>query len=459
MKARLKQLREKAGSINKQIQAKAAQLGEEGRSWSTEDETEWTRLNAEYDQTADQIDKLERALKLDERMGQPAGDGRVGRDDTRPEGRRKKRKSDPDTRDAAVIEREKRLAFRSWLTVAADRDLSRDQVGACRALNFNPRKRGLVIPLGRSEDIAAMAAELRTIRPDRQQRALSAITGSAGGVTVPTGFLNQLERNMLFYGNALQEFTIMRTDSGNPLPMPYADDTSNEGEIVGESADMDGSTDPTFGARTLGAYKFSSKMVKIPIEFIEDGAFDVVGYVAEILGERLGRVKNRKGTLGTGVKMPRGYMVAAALGVTAASATQITGDELTVDLVHSVDPAYREGATYAMHDTVLAHIRKLKDGAGRPLFQSNLAEGFPDTIDGRRFWINQHMDSGVTTGKKPVAFGNFKKVIWREVRSIRMVRLDERYAEKDQVAFLAIQRGDGDMVDAGTPPVKYLQMA
>lgn len=458
MKARLKQLREKAGQINGQIQAKAKQLGEEGRSWSTEDETEWTRLNAEYDQTADQIDKLERALKLDARMGQPAGDGRVGRDDTEPNGK-KKRKGNPDPADDAVAERSKALAFRSWLTVAADLDLNRDQVEACRSLKFNPRSRKMRIPLGRTEDVQAMAAELRQIHRGRQERALSSITGNTGGVTVPTSFLNVLERNMLFYGNALQEFSIMRTDSGSPLPMPTADDTSNEGEIVGESADMDGSTDPTFGAVVLGAHKFSSKMVKIPIELIEDSAFDILGYVAAILGERLGRAKNRKATIGTSVKQPRGYMVAATLGVTAASATAITGDELTVDLVHSIDPAYREGATYAMHDSVLAHVRKLKDGNGRPLFQSNLAEGFPDTIDGRRFWINQHMDTSVATGKKTVAFGNFKKYVWREVRGIRMIRLDERYAEKDQVAFLALQRCDGNLMDAGTAPVKYLQQA
>jgi len=467
MKARLKQLREKAGALNTQIKAKADEIGKEGRTWTAEDETEWKRLNAEYDANADAIDKIQRALEIDARMQAPAGDRRIGRDD---QGKQPckcnpdeypdengKCSCDSEGEDEAASDKKRSLAFRSWLQSAGGRSLNRDQVQACRELQFNPRARVMEFNLLRTEDVRAIADEIREMHPRLKKRALSAITGNAGGVTVPSSFLNVLERNMLFYGTALQEITIIRTENGAPLPMPYADDTSNEGEIVGESADMDGSTDPTFGVRTLGAFKFSSKMVKVPTEFIEDGAFDVVNYVGEILGERLGRIKNRKVTLGTGVKQPRGYMVDAAIGVTAASATAITGDEIAVDLVHSLDPAYREGATFAMHDSVLAHIRRLKDGEGRYLFASNLAEGYADTIAGRRFWINQHMDSSVASGKKTIAFGNFKKVIGRSVRGVRLKRLDERYAEKDQVAFLALERFDSGTTNAGTNPVKYLQ--
>ena len=40
----------------------------------------------------------------------------------------------------------------------------------------------------------------------------------------------------------------------------------------------------------------------------------------------------------------------------------------------------------------------------------------------------------------------------------RRERLDERYAELGVVAFLAFSRHDGDLLDAGTNPVKYLTM-
>jgi hypothetical protein len=41
------------------------------------------------------------------------------------------------------------------------------------------------------------------------------------------------------------------------------------------------------------------------------------------------------------------------------------------------------------------------------------------------------------------------------VRDFTLIRLDERFAEYHQVAFLAFSRHDGDLLDAGTDPVKY----
>jgi hypothetical protein len=38
----------------------------------------------------------------------------------------------------------------------------------------------------------------------------------------------------------------------------------------------------------------------------------------------------------------------------------------------------------------------------------------------------------------------------------RLRRLDERYAEKDQTGFIAFVREDGNLLDAGTDPVKAL---
>jgi HK97 family phage major capsid protein len=55
-------------------------------------------------------------------------------------------------------------------------------------------------------------------------------------------------------------------------------------------------------------------------------------------------------------------------------------------------------------------------------------------------------------------YGALSKYQIRDVRDITLVRLDERYAELGVVAFLAFSRHDGDLLDAGTHPVKYLTM-
>jgi len=56
---------------------------------------------------------------------------------------------------------------------------------------------------------------------------------------------------------------------------------------------------------------------------------------------------------------------------------------------------------------------------------------------------------------KSILFGDLSKYQIREVTDVVMLRLNERYAEAHQVAFLAFQRSDGDLVDAGTNPVKH----
>jgi HK97 family phage major capsid protein len=51
-------------------------------------------------------------------------------------------------------------------------------------------------------------------------------------------------------------------------------------------------------------------------------------------------------------------------------------------------------------------------------------------------------------------FGDLSKYKIREVRDIQVLRLVERYADYHQVGFLAFARYDGDLLNAGTAPVK-----
>ena len=139
--------------------------------------------------------------------------------------------------------------------------------------------------------------------------------------------------------------------------------------------------------------------------------------------------------------------------------TTFTADEV-ISLIHNVDPAYRVTASFMFHDTVLASIRKLKESTTNAyIWQPGLQLGVPDRLLGYRYTINQSMSSAFTTGQKLILFGDLSKYIIRDVSSIRLVRLDERYADLDQIAFIAFMRSDGNLLDAGTHPVKWLPLA
>jgi HK97 family phage major capsid protein len=99
-------------------------------------------------------------------------------------------------------------------------------------------------------------------------------------------------------------------------------------------------------------------------------------------------------------------------------------------------------------------VKKLKDTQGRPLFQPGLANKEPDTINGYPYQINQSM-AVMAANAKSIAFGQLSKYFIRNVAQIEVLRLTERYADFGQVGFLAFSRADGNLLDAGTNPVKY----
>jgi HK97 family phage major capsid protein len=281
-----------------------------------------------------------------------------------------------------------------------------------------------------------------------------------GHYTVPDEMMRPLEVALLQFGGMRQVASVIRTATGAELPIPTLNDTGNAGALLGEGLEHT-ELDTEFANLVLNSFKYTSKRVPVSVEYLQDNAINFAGRIGSILGERIGRITNEHFTRGDGSSKPRGIMVAAtSSGITTSAAATLTYDNL-IDLKHSVDPAYRsQGAKWMFNDTTLKIVKKIKvpqfsgDTAGYPLWRAGLTAGEPDTIDGDGYVINQQVESGAS--KRAIAYGLLSKYIIRDVRDITLVRLDERYAELGVVAFLAFSRHDGDLLDAGTNPVKYL---
>jgi len=196
-------------------------------------------------------------------------------------------------------------------------------------------------------------------------------------------------------------------------------------------------------------------MVRVPIELLQDSAFNIEALMNELFGERLGRLANSVLTTGTGTAQPNGIVTASAEGKVAAATGAITADEL-IDLQHSVDPAYRASprARWMFNDSTLAAIRKLKDGQGNYLWQmGDVRVGEPAQILGHPYSVNQAV-ADIGTSAKPVIFGDFGKYVVRKVLGFQVLTLRERYAENFQVGFVGFKRFDGELLN--TAAVKHL---
>jgi HK97 family phage major capsid protein len=262
----------------------------------------------------------------------------------------------------------------------------------------------------------------------------------------------------------LRAAEIVNTESGNPLPWPTVNDTSNVGELLGINTQA-ANQDFTFGIVTLGAFKYSSKVVLVPIELLQDSYFDLNSFLAANLGQRIGRIVNLHLTTGTGTGQPNGVVTAATsgkVGTTGQTLTVIYDD--LIDLQHAVDPAYRLSpkAAYMMNDGSLKVVKKIKDTTGRPLWLpyegAVLVPGGAnmDTLLGYPLVINQDVAS-MAANAKSILFGDFSKYKVRRVLDIMVLRLVERYADFGQVGFLCFSRYDGNLIDAGTHPIQFYQ--
>lgn len=287
-----------------------------------------------------------------------------------------------------------------------------------------------------------------------EMRALAVGTGSAGGYTVPEGFWNKITEAQLAFGGVSTVANIITTATGNDLPWMTNDDTSNSGAILAEGVPI-GEQDVSFGTKTLGAFLYTSKLVKVSYQLLQDSSIDIESFLGRKFGTRLARIHNAHQTTGTGSGQPQGIVTGATNGKTTAGATAITYNEI-VDLVHSVDPAYRytPGVGFMFSDGVFAYLRKVRDdgggsGLGRPLWEPSVQVGQPNTLFGYPYSINQSMASTVATTNVTALFGDFNSgYVIRNVRGIQTVRLEERYAEYLQVGFFAFDRQDAIVDDA-----------
>lgn len=307
----------------------------------------------------------------------------------------------------------------------------------------------------------ALSVEQRQVLEARlaEKRAQGVLTGAGGGYAAPEGFWSKITETMKFYGGMLESgIETITTSTGNPLSWPTNDDTSNTGSWVGENADVSTSTDVSFGAKSLSAHILTSGVHKVSLSYLQDvDPVAAEAFLTRALGRRNGRALNTALTTGSGVGRPYGIINGLSTGKTTASATAITYAEI-IDIEHSVDRDYRVAARYMMHDLILAYIRKLVDSNGMPIYQVSYRVGEPDSINGRPLVINNDMDSTVTTGKKTIAFGDFRSsYVYRTVTGGQVMRLTERYAEYGQVGFVTFSRHDGLVQDSSA--VKLLVQA
>lgn len=331
--------------------------------------------------------------------------------------------------------RDKNLALRGFLL---GNEATNEQRAAAERVGLNLNSRSLSIPL------SAYQIEERD----------NTSSGSAGGYTIPQGFLAELNIRRALFNPMREHARVIQTDTGNPLPLPTTDDVSNTGALVAEGT-ASSATDVTFGQVILNSYTYRT-LIKASNELLRDTGIDIQAYLAQLMGDRIGRSESAAFATGTGSSQPQGFVTGASAGITAASATAITINEV-VGLINSLDAAYHPNAKFAMHQSVWYYLLKLQDSLGRNLIPMNYADPTDRRLMGFPVILNNSMASSIATTAKTMAFGDFEQFYIRDAGPLEIRRLDERYADAYETGFLAVGRRDSKVVQ--TQAIKLLTQA
>lgn len=185
---------------------------------------------------------------------------------------------------------------------------------------------------------------------------------------------------------------------------------------------------------------------------IEDAGLDIEAWVANKVGEKLGRIEATAFFTGDGTNKPRGILTygngttnGTIEQVVSGAATNLTTDGL-LNLVFQLKDYYTKNARFLMKRTTVREVMKYKDGQGNYLWQmGDIRGGQPSTI--LSFPVDRCEDMPTLgAGSLSVAFGDFKAA-YTIVDRLGITLLRDNLTAKPFIKFYNRRRVGGDVVN------------
>lgn len=277
------------------------------------------------------------------------------------------------------------------------------------------------------------------------------VTTGSTGAPVPTSFFDEVIMKARLVGPMMDPsvVTVLNTASGEDLQIPSLSAYSSSSTVTAEGAAFSES-DPTMNTfTTLKSYKYGF-LIQVSRELVEDSGVDLLGFLADQVGNAVGYNVNNALTVGTGTVQPNGISAAAGSGITGGTGVSgaFTADNL-IDLYYSLDGAARllPGVGWMMNGASIGAVRKLQDTAGNYVFDPAADGNRRDLLLGRPVFENPAMAS-TGTAQRSVVVGHLPSYYTRMVGGIRLDRSDEYAFNQDLITFRASARVDGNLVQA-----------
>lgn len=206
----------------------------------------------------------------------------------------------------------------------------------------------------------------------------------------------------------------------NNIEMAYAEEFKNLESDVGK-----------FGNITLKGF-LAGALTKVSRSLINNSQFDIVSFVVDHMAYTYARWAEKELLNGTEDKIEG--LSGVTQGVTAASATAVTADEL-IDLQDSVKDAFQRGAIWIMSNKTRTAIRKLKDGNGRYLLQDDITAPFGKVLLGKPVYVSDNMPE-MAASAKAIYYGDMSGLAVKITEEFEIQVLREHFATQHAVGVV-----------------------
>lgn len=400
---KLRELLEKRANLIRQAREIIEAAEKEDRALTQEEENQYNKLLDEADKLKQRVDRAQRQMQMEAELNQPFDGNGDGPTHTR---------QDPAQQPGSEADRERQAdearqgAFRGYLQ---------------RGL------RGMT-----NQEVRALQTDLDV---------------SGGFITTPQQFVNNLIKfvdDMVF---------IRQWGTSNPVTMAQSLGVPT---LENDPADADwtvelavGSEDSTmsFGKRELYPHPLA-KLIKVSRKLLRLNP-SVETLVRDRLGYKFGITWEKAALTGSGSNQPLGVFTASSDGISTSRDVSTGNTSSSIQFAglyeakYTLKQNYWPRARWLFHQDGQKQIAKLTDGESRYMWQESVRVGEPDRLLGIPTFMSQYAPNTFTTGQYVGILGDFSFYWYADALMFEIQRLEELYAETNQVGLIGRWESDG----------------
>lgn len=270
------------------------------------------------------------------------------------------------------------------------------------------------------------------------------MTMGNNGAIIPTTIANRIIKAVRDRCPILAGATIYNVKGTLKVPVWGKANTTHDIAVGYQSEFTELTADSgAFASVDLGGY-LAGALTLIGRSVENNGAFSVVDFIVEQMAEEIAVWIEGQLLTGTGASAAQGALNTTT-GMTAASSTAITADEL-IELQAKIKQAYQGKACWTMNPATFTAIKKLKDSNNRYLLQDDVTGEFPYRLLGKPVYLSDNMPA-IAASAKAVLYGDYSglSVNFRENISIEVLR--EKYATQHAIGVVSWFEFDARVTD------------